>query len=299
MITRDEICAARIDAIDRGRVVQLRVPRGVNIAVRSNRRCWVTVHAKHGVAHTGDVGHGCDREWFAPGSAAVARFDHVCRIKRREAGRTVPENVQCAIGSHDWAGALSIEHVARDALRRAERCALIRRVGEEDRRLDVASIVGVKEEPRPGDIDAILERASRMPVHSDPLLVVEGRGRSRLVDKRWRTPRVYHAAIECAFADRDGVGRRSAIKAQAGVENVSLAIERQRGITARIVLAADEALDPRNEGSDLAWVSCRCVVSVWVAVAAPSLPAIVRVVRARVTVTEGAARVSINATGPG
>src|SRR5207244_11553119 len=94
MITRDEIRAARIASIDWGRVVHLRCPRGVNITVRSSSCRWVAVHAKHGVAHTGDVRHRRDREWWAPSVAAVGRLGHVGRVKRREPGRTVPENVR-------------------------------------------------------------------------------------------------------------------------------------------------------------------------------------------------------------
>ena len=110
MVTRDEIRAARIAGIDRGRIVHLRVPRGVNNAVgRGRSSCrWVTVYAKRGAAHTGDIRHRRDREWFAPSGAAVGRLGHVGRVKRREFGRTIPENVHCPIGADDWTGALSV-----------------------------------------------------------------------------------------------------------------------------------------------------------------------------------------------
>src|SRR4029453_13729147 len=108
MITRDEISAARVAGIDRGRVVHLRVPRSVNIAVWSSSSPWETVHPKHGVAHHGDCPHGRGREWWGPSVAAVGRLGHVGRVKRREAGRTVPENVHCSIGSDDWVRALTV-----------------------------------------------------------------------------------------------------------------------------------------------------------------------------------------------
>src|SRR5262245_65734896 len=108
MTTRDEKRAALVAGIDGVSVVHLRVPRGVNIAVRSCSSRWVTVHAKRRAAHTGDIRHGSHREWFAPSVAAVGRLGHVGRVKRREAGRTVPENVYGPIGSDDWVGALAV-----------------------------------------------------------------------------------------------------------------------------------------------------------------------------------------------
>ena len=47
------------------------------------------------------------------------------------------------------------------------------------------------------------------------------------------------AAVERAFVNGYGVGRTGAVKAETRVKDVALAVERNRGVTAGIVLAAD------------------------------------------------------------
>ena len=77
-----------------------------------------------------------------------------------------------------------------------------------------------------------------------------------------------------------------------------MAVERERGVAAGVVLAADEAFNTRDEGSDLGRIGGRRVVGVWKAVTAPRRAAIVGVIRARVTVAECATRRPINKARP-
>jgi hypothetical protein len=58
-------------------------------------------------------------------------------------------------------------------------------------------------------------------------------------------------------------------------------------------------LDARDEGSDLAQVGSRCVVRVWITVAAPVSAAIIGVVGTRISIAERAARCPVNEALPG
>src|SRR5439155_13858552 len=109
-----------------------------------------------------------------------------------------------------------------------------------------------------------------------------------LVDARGGAPGELPAA-ERAAADRDRVRRRRAVEAEAGVVDVSLAVERDGRIAARVVLAADQVLDAGDQRADVAGIG---------RVAAPGLAAVVREVRPRVGVPERAARGAADRAGP-
>ena len=241
-------------------------------------------------------GHG---QRFAPGRAAVARLHHPGAVGRRETRRGVPEDVERAVRPHDRARALSIQHIPRDQLRSRECRAAVARRHERDRRLDVAAVVRVEEEARPSDINPILEGTANVVVDGNPLFVVEGRGRGRWIDERRRTPSQVAANVEGAFINCYRVRRAGPVKAETGVKDVALAVECDRGIAARVVLAADEALDTRNEGSDLAPVGSRYVAGVRVAIAAPGAAAVVAVVCTRIGVAERTAGRGPDKAGPG
>ena len=148
---------------------------------------------------------------------------------------------------------------------------------------------GVELEPRPRDVDVVAERARRVAVDRDPFLVVEGRGRRRLVDEDRRAPRQRAAGAERALVDGDGVGGRRPVEPEAGVEDVAVRVERDRRVAARVVLAARQAGDARDQRPEMVRVAAR---------AAPRRPAVVRVVRAGVAVTQGAAGRPADRAGP-
>src|SRR5207245_7608303 len=170
-----------------------------------------------------------------------------------------------------------IQDIPRDALWRAEGRAAVGRIDEEDWRLDVIAIVRVKDEARPSDVNAVLKLAARMRVHSDPRLVVKRRRRRCRVDERRWTPGQVAAAVKRAFINGFGVRCAGPVEGIAYVKDVALAVERKRRVTAGIIRTSDQMLDTWNQRSDLARVGSRCVVRVWITVAAPCRTAVVRV----------------------
>src|SRR5262249_28209496 len=189
--------------------------------------------------------------------------------KRREAGGTIPENVYCPIGSDDWVGPLTVVRTTRNIFGCAECCAAVCRIDEPYRRLDVGTRASLEDEPRPSDVDAILKWAARVRVNRDPLLVIERRRRGGLINECWGTPSQIATTVEGAFINGYGVRWTSSVEAKTRIENVTLAVERNRGVTASVVLPADEAFHTRNEGSDLRRIGGGRVVGVWIAVTAP------------------------------
>src|SRR5262249_27335771 len=180
----------------------------------------------------------------------------------------------------------------------AEGCAAVCRIDEPYWRLDVGTRASLEDEPRPTHVNAILKRATRVRVNRNPLLVIERRRRGSLIDECWGTPSQIATTVEGAFINGYRVRWTSSVEAKTRIENVTLAVERDGGVAARIVLAAHEAFHTRDEGSDLGRIGGGHVVSVWIAVTAPGRTPIVRKVRARVTVAECATRCSINGAGP-
>ena len=157
----------------------------------------------------------------------------------------------------------------------------------------------VEDESRPRHVDPVLEGTANVAVNRDPRLVVEGRRRGRRVDERRRTPGQVAATVERALVDRFRIRRGIAVEGVTDVEDVTLAVEREGWVAARVVRTVDQVLDARNECSDLARIGSRCVVGAGVTVAAPCRAAVVRVVRTRVGVTQRAAGRGPHEAGPG
>src|SRR4029079_5723623 len=101
------------------------------------------------------------------------------------------------------------------------------------------------------------------------------------IDEGGQAPGESAASVEGPLVDRYCIRRARDVVAKSCVEDVALAVERNRGIGAYVVLATDQVLNARDQGSDLARVGRRRVCGVWVAVAAPIRTAIIRVVCAR------------------
>src|SRR5262249_52664600 len=135
-------------------------------------------------------------------------------------------------------------------------------------------------------------------VNRDPLLVIERRRRGGLINECWGTPSQIATTVEGAFINGYGVRWTSSVEAKTRIENVTLAVERNRGVTASVVLPANEAFHTRDEGSDLRRVSGGHVVGVWIAVTAKRRTSVVRVIRARVTVAECATWCPIDKARP-
>ena len=127
-------------------------------------------------------------------------------------------------------------------------------------------------------------------VNRDPLLVVEGGRRSGLIDEGGCAPGQVAAGVEGALVYGDGAGRRRAVEAQAGVEHVALAVEGDAGIATRVVDAAGQTLDSRDECAQMRRIAGR---------AAPGSAAIVGEIGAGVGVAQRATWRSGDRARPG
>ena len=268
-------------AVARRAVLHLRRPGHVQRAVGADRGSGEAVDAEARVRDRHDVGQRRDRHRRAPGDAAVLGLDHPDAVVDRQALRAVPEHVDRAVGADDRTRALAIQHVRRDQRRRAEGLAAVARIDQCDRRLHVTAVGRVEDEARPAHVDAVAERAARVVIGDDPLLVVERRRRGGRIDEGRRAPGERAVGGERALVDGHGVGGGVAVEAEARVVDLAAAVEAQRRVSAGIVAAAGQ---PRDAGDQRAQV---------LRVAAERGPAhatVVRVVGARVAVAERAAR---------
>ena len=147
----------------------------------------------------------------------------------------------------------------------------------------------VEQETRPRDVDAVAERARRVVVDRDPLLVVQRRRRGGRVDERRRRPAEVPRAVERPAVHGDGVRRARAVEAEPRIEDMALGVPRDRRVAARVVRAAREVLDARDERAEVVRVGGG---------AAPGAAAVVREVRPRIGVAKRAARRPADAAAP-
>src|SRR6185437_4752940 len=164
-----------------------------------------------------------------------------------------------------------------------------RGINEGDGRLDIRTGLRLEDEARPRDVHAIAEWTRGIGVHRDPFLVIEGAGRSRLIDECRRSPAQRAGTIEGPAVYGDRTGRAGAIESEACIVDVAPAVESDGRITARIVDATREALHAGNQSSEMLGISGHT---------APVLTSIVREVCARITVPERAAGRTGDAAAP-
>src|SRR5437868_6998490 len=131
---------------------------------------------------------------------AIARLDHVRRVQRSQPRRTVPEDVERSVRTHDRPRSLPVKDVARDLDWGRERRAAISRGNKVDRRLNVTPGVRIEKETRPRNVNAVLERAACLGVDRDPLFVIQSRRRGRRVDEGRRSPAQMATGVEGALA---------------------------------------------------------------------------------------------------
>src|SRR5512135_3519886 len=89
--------------------------------------------------------------------------------------------------------------------------------GDRNRRLDIRALVRVKNETSPGNVYPVAEGAAGKRVSRNPFLIVQCGWRSGLVNEYRGAPSQIATAVKGSLVDGDSIGRRGAIKTQAGV----------------------------------------------------------------------------------
>ena len=285
----EPVRAGRVDAVGGGRVADLRGPRNVQGPVRRDVGGREAVRAEHRVRGRKDVDEGRDRDGVAPVDPAVPRLHHPDAVERVDEARTFPHDVHRPVRAHRDARALIVEDVPDDRLGVAERCAAVLREGEDDRGRHIVSRDRVEHEQGPRHVHAVTESALLVGIRGDPFLIVEEGGILGLADERGGSPSEGASVVERALVHGDRVRGRGAVEAQPGVVHASAAVEREGRVAARVVLPSAQARHARDEGAQVSRVARG---------AAPRGPAIVRVVRARISVAEAAARRALDGARP-
>src|SRR6185437_4689770 len=113
--------------------------------------------------------------------------------------------------------------------------------------------------------------------------------RSRLIDECRGSPAQRAGLIEGPAVYRDRTGRAGAIEAEACIVDIAPTVECDGRITSGIVDAAREALHAGNQGAEMLGIGGHT---------APVLASIIREVRARITISERAARRTGDAAAP-